>query len=412
MKVRKLKILEVAPQLPIPPIDGGKISIYGQLKSLASRGHEIDFVCYKNYKTSNEEIIELLKYSYPTLINLNTKNNLVKAFINLFSSKPYNVSKYISKKLLKAIEINLIDKDFDIIIIDHIHMAWVVDFIRQLTHSPIVLREHNFESDIIYRYFKTCNNFILKGYLFNQYKRIINYETSLAQKFDKVIMISKADEEKIKSFNPHIDTITIPCGVDEDLLKHKAYNNYKLKYSLFHIGDLGWYPNLDGLKWFIHKVFPLVLKKIPDVKLFIYGKNCNRLKISNNLKKNIVIKGFVENLIDEIKDKEIGIIPLRIGSGIRIKILELMAQGHCLVSTSIGCEGIDVNDGKNIIVADSENYFAEKIFYLFTNDDAIRSIGLNASNFIKENFLWKDIVKKFESLFFNLIEDKSKTFKD
>lgn len=404
--MRKLRILEIAPQLPIPPIDGGKISIYGQLKSLANRGHHITFICYKNDKTSIDDINQMLKYSKPSMIDLNTRNNLIKAFINLFSSKPYNVSKYISKKLVTTLEKIFQIENFDIVHIDHIHMAWVIEILRQLTNSPIVLREHNFESDIVFRYYKNSKNFLLKRYLFMQYERLIEYETTIAQKFDKVIMISSSDEEKIKSFNKNINTITIPAGVDEDLLRFKANQENKIKYSLFHIGDLGWYPNLDGLRWFIEKVFPLVVKKIPGVKLFVYGKNSNKLKISTSLKNNVIIKGFVDDLMNELKDKEIGIIPLRIGSGIRIKILELMAQGYCLVSTSIGCEGIGVDNGKNIILADSENYFAEKILYLFENDDVIRNIGLNASNFIKENFLWKDIVKKFEAVYYNLIDNK------
>jgi glycosyltransferase involved in cell wall biosynthesis len=404
--MKKLRILEIAPQLPIPPIDGGKISIYGQLKSLAKLGHHITFICYKNNKTSNDDINEMLRYCNPLIIDLNTSNNLIKAFINLFSSKPYNVSKYISKKVVSTLEKIFQIENFDVVHIDHIHMAWIVEILRRLTNSPIVLREHNFESDIVFRYYKNSKNFLLKIYLFMQYKRLIEYEIFIAQKFDKVIMISKADEKKLKSFNKNINTITIPAGVDEDLIRIKAYKENKLKYSLFHIGDLGWYPNLDGLRWFIENVFPLVVKKIPEVKLFVYGKNSNKLKISTSLNNNVIIKGFVNDLINELKDKEIGIVPLRIGSGIRIKILELMAQGHCLISTSIGCEGIDADNGKNIFIADSENSFAEKILYLFEKDNIIRNVGLNASNFIKENFLWKDIIKEFEEVYYNLIENK------
>ncbi len=399
----KLKILQISPQVPVPPIDGGKISIFGLLKSLSERGHEIDFFCYRKHSDYNFSYNELSKYSKPRIIDVQTDNNFLKAFLNIFNDLPYNVSKYINEKILKAISDYFKENDPDVIHIDHIHMAWLVDYLRNMTSKPIILREHNFESDILYRMYLNKTFPLFKYYFFEQYKRLMRYETQFAEKFDKVVMISEADESKILKVNNKIKTIVIPAGVDHNLIQKNAYQVSKIPFSIFHVGTLDWEPNLDGLLWFINEIFPFVIKKFPKSMLFIYGKNSEQIKIPNYLKNNIALMGFVPDLWREISNKQIGIVPLRVGSGIRIKILELLAQGHLIISTDIGKEGIPIIDGIHYLNANNSEEFINKIFEVFDHAYDIMTICSNAQNFIKSNFLWETIAERFENLYKSLI---------
>lgn len=400
------RILQISPQVPFPPIDGGKISIYGLLKFFSEAGHKVDFVCYRKHSDLNISKNELSKFCVPHILDIQTDNNIFNAFLNLFSNKPYNVSKYIRKELLDYIKSYFRENNPDIIHIDHIHMAWIVENLRQFTNVPIVLREHNFESDIIFRTYSTRKFLLTKSYLYLQYKRLLKFETSYAEKFDKVIMISETDEKKILNYNPNIKTLAIPAGVNENLFLYNAYNNQKIPNSIFHIGSLEWLPNLDGLQWFVDEVLPIVVDKYPQTKLFVYGKFLEKLYVPDKLKNNIIKVGFVENLWDEIKDKLIGIIPLRVGSGIRIKILELLAQGHFIISTSVGREGIQLNDAEHFLEADDRDNFAEKIIKTFKNEYNYKQICITAQNLMKEKYSWKIVGREFEKVYSELINKK------
>lgn len=399
-----LKILQISPQVPVPPIDGGKISIFGLLKYLSEAGHKIDFVCYQKHSDFNFSKKELSRFCTPYILDVQTDNNLFDAFINLFSDKPYNISKYIRQELLDFIGNYFQNNKPDIVHIDHVHMAWLIKHLRNLTNAPIVLREHNFESDIIYRMYSTRKFLLSKLYFYQQYKRLLRYETSIAEKFDKVIVISETDENKILRYNPNIKTVAIPAGVNENLFQYNVYNSPKIPFSIFHIGSLEWLPNLDGLQWFIDEILPLVVEKHPQTKLFVYGKFLEKLFIPDKMKNNIIMVGFVEKLWEELKDKMIGIIPLRVGSGIRIKILELLAQGHFIISTSIGKEGIQIINTEHFLEADDRDNFAEKIIKTFNNEYDYKQICLNAQTLMKEKYSWKIIGREFEKIYYELLK--------
>lgn len=407
-KKDKLRILQISPQVPVPPIDGGKISIFGLLKSLTMKGHIIDFFCYRKHADYTYSVKELSKFCNPRIVDVQTDNNLLKAFINIFQDKPYNISKYIKEEMLINLKKYFNNHEPDIVHIDHIHMAWLIDYLRKFTTKPIVLREHNFESDILFRTYSLKKFPILKSYFYEQYNRLLDYEISYAEKFDKVIMISEVDEKKILTFNNKVNTITIPAGVDDVLFKYTAYKHSKLPNSIFHIGNLDWEPNLDSVQWFINQIFPHIVANFPDAKFYVYGKNSNRVSIPPRLKYNVKLVGFVpaSDIWNEIKDKQVGVVPLRIGSGIRIKILELLAQGHLIISTDIGKEGIPIVDGVHYLRANSPEEFKEKIFALFNNHYNVEEICINAQEFIKNNYSWNFIVEQFEKLYFSLINDQ------
>ncbi|MFN4110996.1 MAG: glycosyltransferase family 4 protein, partial [Ignavibacteria bacterium] len=366
-------------------------------------GHSIDFFCYRKHSDYNYSFKELSKFCNPKILDIQTDNNIFKALINIFTDLPYNVSKFIRQEMWYAINEYLKDNDPDIIHIDHIHMAWLVDYLRSVINKPIVLREHNFESDIIYRYYLNQKNFFTRMYFQNQYQRLLKFEITLAEKFDKVVMISEVDEAKMLKFNRNIKATTISAGVDDQLFQYEAFRHNKIPFSLFHIGDLEWKPNLDGLQWFINEVLPIVVKVFPETKLFIYGKNIENLIVPSKLSKNVFKVGFSVNIWNDVIDKLIGIIPLRIGSGIRIKVLELLAQGHLIISTDIGKEGIPIVDEIHYLNANDPETFVKRISDVFKHFNDFKVICLNGKEFIKKNFSWSSIAERFEKLYFSLI---------
>ena len=400
-----MRILQIAPQISYPPVDGGKISIYNTTKYLSLRGHQIDYVAYYfdeellQYKVNLEEICT------PFLIKYNTKNKLASAIKNIFSKVPYNFAKYYSDELKNFLIVYFKNKDVDIVHIDHAHMGWVVDVIRPLTKAKIVLREQNFELKIMERYYQEQKNIFLKAYAYIQYRKMLKYEPDLCRKFDNCIMMSKNDEVALLSFNSNIKTSIIPVGVSDTLLNFKK--DTVLNHSISHIAPLHWFPNLDGLHWFVNDVLPTVIQKIPDMKLYLIGKETEKFPIPEKFKDNIVVWGFVDDPFGSLLKTQLTIVPLRIGGGIRIKIFELMAIGQPVLSTSIGKEGIEVYNNEHLFVADNAVTFADAIIQALQNSEEVEKMSIRAKRIIREKYTWEKIAESFESLYLETMKNSN-----
>ena len=397
-----MKILQIAPQIPYPLDDGGRIGIYGITNFLHKRGNKIDFAVYRKHSDYDSSFNALKNICAPHILDVQTDNNLPHAIINLLSSIPYNISKFIRKEMKDFLVQFLKNNEIDVVHVDHAHMGWTVDIIKNIKDVPVVLREHNVEMRIMKRFAENETSFVLKNYAQLQYSKFLKYEPMICRKFDNCIMITKEDESEILQFDPTIKTSVIPAGIDPQLLEFKSKES--IPFSLFHIGSLKWLPNLDGLNWFLDEVFPNLITKIPKTKLFIYGKGSENFKINPLFKNNIIIKGYVKDIFLEISDKQVAIVPLRVGGGMRIKIIELMALGKSIISTTIGKEGIDLQDNEQILIADNKEDFINKISDVFYNNVNTGKLIKSAREFIRENYTWENVALQFENKYKELIK--------
>ncbi|KAB2850097.1 MAG: glycosyltransferase family 4 protein, partial [Ignavibacterium sp.] len=180
-----------------------------------------------------------------------------------------------------------------------------------------------------------------------------------------------------------------------------------IPFSIYHIGSLNWEPNYDGLLWFLSEVFPKVISKFPETKLYIYSKGIERLVLNDSINKNIILCGYVKDIWQEILDKQMMVVPLKVGSGMRIKIIEMLAAGKIVVSTSVGKEGIEVENGQQILIADDSNSFIKTISDIFINKLDLNKITLSAKEIIKEKYSWESVSIQFESEYLYLIKSSS-----
>jgi glycosyltransferase involved in cell wall biosynthesis len=392
-----MKILYISPKLPYPLNEGGKIAIFGEIKYFFLQGHEVELITYpKDDKDESIKIVE--QYCKIHFVNHSTKNNILQMILNLFSSVPYNVSKYHSNKLLAACKKLINDFSPDIIHISNLHMGFVVDKLRKITQAKFVLRQHNVEGQIMKRFYENESNFILKYYAKLQYRKFIAYEPKLCEKFDKVVFITENDKKYLEQINPNIKSAFIPAGVEKSFLLLNK-NNID-EFAIFHTGSLNWLPNLDSAKYFIEEILPIIVDKEPRVRFYLYGgKLPSTFIIPQKVKKNVIQLGFVDDLWNDLTNKFIAVVPLRIGSGMRLKVIELMAAGNVVISTSIGKEGINVIDSKHLFVEDSPINFAEKCLEVVGNYSKYSHLINSARKFVEENYTWDSIIKNYESVF-------------
>jgi polysaccharide biosynthesis protein PslH len=210
--VGALNILLIATRIPYPLTDGGKVCLFNTVKYLALRGHKITLLAYENEQLG--DLTPLHEICTLRTVHKSTRDSLFGGFFNLFSHRPYKVSKYISGKLKKAVERIVQAEQFDVVHVEQLHVGEYGVLCKQLRNLPIVLREQNVESVIVERFVERYTFPVLRMYLQNQLTRMQTYEAKLADSFDACCMITEEDRLKMLGLQSTVRTCVVTAGVD------------------------------------------------------------------------------------------------------------------------------------------------------------------------------------------------------
>jgi polysaccharide biosynthesis protein PslH len=394
-----MNILQIAPKVPFPLLDGGAIGIFNITKHLSLRGHNITFVTFANDDITS--LSEFRKYCNLITLRKDTGNKVSGLLKNIFSEIPYTHFKYRSEEFLELIKRELTVNHYDVVHLDHLHMSFYGSYIKNNFKIPVLLREHNFETLIWERLYNSETNIFKKIIYKNQYKKIKNYEPKECKKFDKCLMVTDADARNLLKEDSSIPVEVVPAGVD---LKYFPVSDASFfdERTLLFVGSLDWFPNVDAFKWFYSNVFPVVKKRYPDVILKVVGKNPPD-EIKNISDPSVKVLGKVDDVRPHFKDAHVCVVPLRIGGGMRIKILEMFAMKKAVVSTSVGAEGIDIENGKHLLIADTENEIADSISKYFEDKNFTISTALSGYELVSEKYSWTGIAEKLEKIYLEMI---------
>ena len=378
--------------MPYPPHDGGAIAMYDVLNGLAKAGHEVTLFAINTTKHYQQEnVLNDIAKSVIT-VDLNTKINVFKAFLNLFKKVPYNFERFINSQVERQLEDLLRKEKFDIIQIEGAQIAYYIKVIKNVVNTPVVMRTHNVESLIWLRLAKSEKN-IFKKWYYNYLSKGVNwYEKKYLQQYDKIVCITEKDKKLFLADNIKIPMSVIPAGIDMDKVNTAKANS--MKNTLFMLGDLNWKPNEEGLKWFLNNVWSNVMKSCPDIELHIAGKNMPKW-LERNKEKNIKVHGYVPSSEEFIKNYDVMLVPLLSGSGMRLKIIEGMVYKKPIISTSVGVEGIECTDNKNIFIRNNVDDWIKLISAYYRGKINLKEIGENAHLFVKEMHDNKNIINQF-----------------
>jgi glycosyltransferase involved in cell wall biosynthesis len=286
----------------------------------------------------------------------------------------------------------LISNHYDIIQVEKIFMApYVVD----VKDSILIVDPWGIDFEGVYRLYRYEKNLIKKIRLYLSSLKIKVSEKKLIKKFDYVITVSLRDKSYYAEFLKNNKILLLPNCVDCDYFNPAIVDSKLFKNSLVFTGIMNYEPNIDAVIYFYNQIYPLIKKKVPSIKIFIAGKNPSE-KL-NFLRENsdFVITGYVEDIRQYLSSAEVCIIPMRMGGGTRFKVLEAMSMGKAVVSTSVGCEGIEADNNSNIIISDNPVEFADRTVYLLNNYDVIKKIGKNAREIILKKYNWGNIIKDY-----------------
>jgi glycosyltransferase involved in cell wall biosynthesis len=218
------------------------------------------------------------------------------------------------------------------------------------------------------------------------------YECSSIGKFKHVIAVSEQDRTYMSQFMPAENISVVPTGVDLEQF-HVASGGQTSEPLVMFTGTMNFEPNMDGVEYFCREIWPRVLKAVPNARFRIVGKE-PVASVRRLVSESVEVTGTVPSVVEHLKQAWVLVVPLRMGGGTRLKIYEGMAMGRATVSTSIGAEGLDVRNGKDIIIADEADTFAKAVI-TFLREQELRRRYERAAAEAVIRFGWSSVAGRF-----------------
>lgn len=397
-----MRILQVCPKPPFPKVDGGCVAIAAMTESLLLAEHDVKVLTMETHKhpfISQKVPTDILEKTEMEAVGMDTRIKPFDALLNLFSSESYNVQRFYSKAFESRLIEILNQNDFDIIHLESIFCTPYLKAIRNHSKAKVVVRTHNIEFRIWEQLAIQESNPIKKWYLNLLASRLKNYELDVLNKVDGIAAITKDDSEGLKQLGVCIPMEVVPIGMKVSEIEAKPVQSDSI--HLYHLGAMDWMPNVEGINWFVNDIWPKITKEFPDVKCSLAGREMPASLLSYS-SGNLTIEGEVSSVSEFISDKNVAVIPLLSGSGLRVKIVEALAYGKVVITTSLGAIGIPYENGKNILIADSPEDFVKQIKWLNENPDSIQIISTEARKLAEQEFDLSSLSSKLTYFYANL----------
>ena len=401
-----MKILLLCNKPPYPASEGGPMAMNSIITGLLDAGHQIKILAVNNekYHVTEADIPEdYKKKTGIELIDVDLRVRPMKALFNLFSNKSYHVERFISKDFKSRLAEVLEKEHFDVVQLEMLYMAPYVETIREHSKAMIVLRAHNVEHKIWERIAKETRFFVKRWYINHLANTLKNYELLALETIDGIAAITRKDAAYFRKFcsKPIID---IPYGVYPE----EFTPNYEIegKPKFYHIGSMNWMPNEEGIRWFIDKVLPKTVEKVPGFIYHLAGRNMPEwLTALQNPHVDVI--GEVPDAKEFVANHDVAIVPLLAGSGIRIKIIESMAMGKTVITTRVGAEGILYDEEVNLIIAENIAKMVEAIRNINENPQIAVKIGQEARKLVETTYDNRKIIARL-LMFYEQIKPSSK----
>ncbi len=388
-----MRILQVCNKPPYPPRDGGSLAMFNLANSLKDLGHQVSVLTMftgKHSLTAGQSL-EFSRIMDVHSVYVDTTPGLFRLIKNLlFSDKPFHAERFFSKtfenELCRMIKTNR----YDVIQLEGLYLTGYIQAIRKNTDALIVFRAHNVEHEIWERIEQGETGFFRRAYFRILAKRIKHYEQQAINQYDILVPITTRDLDHFTAMGntrpAHVCNAGVDINTDTGNKEIPDEQFPSSAASLFFIGSLDWIPNQEGLLWFVDKVFPLIHLQFPAVKFHIAGRNAPQSLRNRVNYPGIIFHGEVADARFFMANHRISVAPCFSGSGMRVKIIESMALGKPVVTTTLGAEGLYATHNENIIIADNADDFYRNIERLIQFPEICRSMGDSAKNFAARNF--------------------------
>lgn len=375
-----LRVLQICHKPPQPGVDGGCLAMDSLTQSLQSEGHDVKVLTLATHK--HPFVPERMSKAYRQSTGIeavfaDTELNIRDAASHVVTGESYHLSRFHVPEMEKLIEQVLRERVFDIVLLESLFTTSYIPAIRRLSHGEIVLRAHNVEHRI-WEEVTGDMSFGPKKWILQHFQgRLKEAELDLLNQVDAVVALTDLDAQWIESHADQVGgdrVLTLPFGMD---VKHTPHAAIGIPPSrVLHLGSMDWTPNVQGVRWLMESVWPLVKNANPETTLCLAGRHMPE-DFQDDHELGIEVVGEVANAAEAYDSPAVVVVPLHAGSGMRIKVAEALAAGRPVVTTSKGMEGMSLIHGEHVMVADNEHDMAQAIGKLLRHPDEACQLGEN-----------------------------------
>jgi len=396
-----MKILFLSQIVPYPPHGGVLQRGYNLLRELA-RSHEIHLLAFihpdilpdsKAIEESRTKLLEFLtgvEY-FPLLAKSSGAGRFLSYAMAAVSPLPFSVIAHHSRPFERRLRQLLSEREFDLLHFDTIALA---RFKPGRIEAPCVVTHHNIESTLLERRAQVEKLLPVRLYISWQARKLRSYEIRHCPRFDHNVVVSEVDGEQLRRMAPGVETTWVANGVDTEYFSPRGDPGGK---SLIYVGGMNMFANRDAVLYFLESIWPRIRDLHPESIFTIVGCDPPEELVRRAQEdRSIRITGWVDDVRPYIAEAAIYVVPIRVGGGTRLKIADAMAMGKAIVSTSIGCEGITLEDGVSTLIADDPEAFVKAVDGLLRAHDRRRAMGEAARLLAEASYSWPIQTRRLE----------------
>ena len=396
-----MKILMITSYLPYPLFGGGEVRTYNLLKRL-SKKHEITLIAYKRSSNTDNDINEVKKVCKDIIVLNKDKTWTLKNILRTgFSTMPLLLTVYHSRKDIKAIQNIIRQNTFDLI---HVEPFYIMHNIPQ-TRTPILLVEHNIEYLVYRRYVNHFPLLPLRPLLHLDVGKMKEWEKVMWTRADRVAVVSALDKKIIEETGVK-NVAIIPNGVDLSYFKYSQESSTNPIPTVLYVGNMRWFENRDAVNYLLMQIWPNIKAQVPQARLLIVGREADK-HFSSREDKSIKIYANVPDIRKFYQEATCLLAPIRKGGGTKYKILEAMASGLPVITTSIGVEGLEIENNREAKIAETPTDLANATCEILIDKEQSKSLAKNARELIENKYSWDSIAEKLNILYNGIVNEKN-----
>jgi sugar transferase (PEP-CTERM/EpsH1 system associated) len=403
LREESMKILFVADSFPYPPLDGVKVVAYYLLKELSMRNslYLLSFVSEAD-EPHVEELRSTLNCQSIRTISWRRRRSMLGYLLNILRRYPYGLRQLYCSKMAQVIQEALKEVRADVV---HYMGIGVAQYWKAAEGVPRVLAPLDCASFAQYQLYKTENNVTRKMHYFQNWMKMRHYERELYPKFHQCIFVTRHEERQIRQLSARVTPFVIPNGI---LVEDEEVPNFGKKepYSLMFSGAMSHPANVDAVVYICEAILPRLRRRFPRATLYVVGRDPadKVLKLAKEIP-GLVVTGFVADIRAYMRKSWVYVAAMRIGTGIKNKVLEALAVGMPVVGSPLAFSGIDITHGEDALIAEKAEDFITYISELFIDQDLRDSLSKKGRDFVITNHSWKKVASKYEDAYEAAIEN-------
>ncbi|MFH1373863.1 MAG: glycosyltransferase [bacterium] len=388
-----MKILVIDEEFPYPLNSGKRIRTFHLTRYLADH-HDVSYLAYGSSDSAAADSLREHRITPYAVVPVDRSQQGIRFYLrlalNLFSRYPYVVTSHYTPAFQSRLERLIAEQQFDLVVCEWTPYAI---FLRRLDNVRSIIVAHNIESEIWRRYQENETNPLKRWYISIQRAKVERFERNCFEWADGATTVSEPEAETLRGSGITAPVAVIENGVDVDYFQpgREVVDDHMLVFT----GSMDWRPNQDAAIFFVREIFPLLRREQPRLTAVFVGRRPPRKVLELADTEGIVVTGTVDDVRPYIARAGVYIVPLRIGGGSRLKILEAMAMGKAVVSTSVGAEGLRVEDGVDILLGDTPQQFTRQVIDCLNDEKRRQTLAERGRQLVQKHYRWEQLGERY-----------------